>query len=86
VNQPAGVVPSEMLRLNTSTASSFPNGRLLTDDVTDTEIRALAGATAFTPDFNISPNKDLGDGVNANDRPFTGAFPYLAAPASGYGN
>ncbi len=84
VNQPAGVVPSEMLRLNTSTASAFPNGRLLTDDVTDTEIRALAGATAFTPDFNISPNKDLGDGVNANDRPFTGSFPYLAAPASGY--
>ena len=84
VNKPEGVVPSEMLRLNTSTASGFPNGRLLTDDVTDTEIRALAGATAFTPAFNISPNKDLGDGVNANDQPFTGSFPYLAAPASGY--
>ena len=67
-------------------ASGFPNGRLLTDDVTDTEIRALAGATAFTPAFNISPNKDLGDGVNANDQPFTGSFPYLAAPASGYGS
>ena len=49
--------------------------------MTDTEIRALAGATAFTPDFNISPNKDLGDGVNTNDQPFTGSFPYLAAPA-----
>ena len=39
-----------MLRLNTSmTTSGFPNGRLLTDDVTDTEIRALAGATPFSP-------------------------------------
>jgi hypothetical protein len=84
VNQPEGVVPSEMLRLNTSTASGFPNGRLLSDDVTDTEIRALAGATAFSPAFNISPNKDLGDGVNANDLPFTSSFPYLAAPVSGY--
>jgi hypothetical protein len=85
VNQPAGVVPSEMLRLNTSTASGFPNGRLLSDDVTDTEIRALAGATPFTPQFNVSPNKDLGDGVDANDQAFTSSFPYLAAPASGYG-
>jgi Domain of unknown function (DUF4331) len=85
VNQPKKVTPSEMLRLNTSMATSaFPNGRALTDDVTDTEIRALAGATAFTPAFNISPNKDLGDGVNANDKAFTGSFPYLASPTSGY--
>jgi hypothetical protein len=85
LNQPEGVVPSEMLRLNTSMATSaFPNGRALTDDVTDTEIRALAGATAFSPAFDIAPNNQLGDGVNANDLPFTGSFPYLAAPASGY--
>ncbi len=84
VNQPAGVVPSEMLRVNTSMPSGFPNGRLLSDDVTDIEIQALAGATAFSPDFNISPNKDLSDGVDSNDQPFTGSFPYLAAPANGY--
>jgi hypothetical protein len=73
-----------MLRFNTSMAAAFPNGRKLTDDVVDTEIRALAGATPFSPAFNISPNKDLGDGVNANDKPFTGTFPYLASPTSGY--
>jgi hypothetical protein len=85
VNQPKHVTPAEMLRLNTSMATSaFPNGRTLTDDVTDTEIRALAGATPFSPAFNVSPNKDLGDGVNANDKPFGAAFPYLASPTSGY--
>lgn len=84
VNKPANVKPSEMIRLNTSTASSFPNGRTLTDDVTDIELRALAGATAFTPAFNISPNKDLADGVNANDLAFTATFPYLASPHQGY--
>jgi hypothetical protein len=85
LNQPKNVVPSEMLRLNTdSTVSSFPNGRWLADDVTDTEIRAVAGATAFTPDFNKAPNNQLGDGVNKNDRPFLDRFPYLASPASGY--
>ena len=73
-----------MLRVNTSMPSGFPNGRLLSDDVTDIEIQALAGATAFSPDFNISPNKDLSDGVDSNDQPFTGSFPYLAAPANGY--
>ncbi len=85
VNRPQSVVPSEMLRLNTSMAtSSFPNGRALADDVTDIEIRALAGATAFTPPYNVPPNNQLGDGVNANDKPFLNGFPYLASPTSGY--
>jgi hypothetical protein len=26
----------------------------------------------------------LGDGVNANDRPFLPSFPYLATPGSGF--
>jgi hypothetical protein len=85
LNQPATVTPSEMLRLNTSIAgSAFPNGRWLTDDVVDAEIRALAGATAFTPAFNVSPNRDLSDGVDANDFDFGSSFPYLAPPAGGY--
>ncbi len=84
LNQPKGVKPAEMLRLNTDIAKSgFPNGRTLTDDVVDIEIRALAGATAFSPEFNISPNKDLGDGVDANDVPLAAKFPYLASPKAG---
>ena len=62
----------------------FPNGRRPVDDVTDIELRALAGGTPFTPDFNISPNNALTDGVDANDVAFLAAFPYLAAPHQGY--
>ena len=81
VNKPMYVKPAEMLRINTSVADShFPNGRALTDDVTDAALRVIAGATPFSPAFNVSPNKDLGDGVDANDRAFSTTFPYLASP------
>jgi hypothetical protein len=98
LNQPPNVVPAEMLRLNTSIPPSanpnrmgvlggdtagFPNGRRLIDDVTDVALRAVAGATPLTPDFNRAPNNALGDGVDANDRPFLSAFPYLATPHAG---
>jgi hypothetical protein len=99
LNQPANVKPSEMIRLNTSTpvaaspnplgvlagdVQGFPNGRRLTDDVVDIELRALAGATPFTPAFVKSPNNVLGDGVNGNDMPFLSSFPYVATPHQGY--
>ncbi len=63
---------------------AFPNGRRLVDDVYDIELRALAGGTPFTPEFNISPNNALTDGVDANDVPFLASFPYLALPHQGY--
>ncbi|MEJ7726614.1 MAG: DUF4331 domain-containing protein [Actinomycetes bacterium] len=59
LNQPANVVPSEQLRLNTSIPpadepsrlgvlagdnAGFPNGRRLADDVVDIELQALEGA------------------------------------------
>jgi len=87
-----------MLRLNTAIApvlnpnpfgvlggdvQGFPNGRRLTDDVVDIALRAMAGATPLTSNFNIAPNNTLGDGVGANDKPFLSAFPYLAAPHAG---
>jgi hypothetical protein len=64
--------------------AGFPNGRRVGDDVVDIELRALAGATPFTPTFNNSPRNLLGDGVNENDRPFLTRFPYLATPWAGY--
>jgi len=91
--------PAEYIRLNTAIPPSahpsplgvlagdnagFPNGRRLADDVTDIELRALAGATPFTPQFNKSPNNILGDGVDANDKPFLPTFPYEATPWQGY--
>ena len=99
LNQPPHVKPSEMIRLNMAFAPSavpnrlgllagqndgFPNGRRLQDDVVDIELRALAGGTPFTPAFNIAPNNILTDGVDANDRAFLSAFPYVAVPAQGY--
>src|SRR5438552_2707491 len=65
-------------------SAGFPNGRRLADDVLDVELRALAGGTPFTPDFNKAPNNVLGDGVDHNDKPFMTAFPYEATPWQGY--
>jgi hypothetical protein len=99
LNQPKHVVPSEMIRLNMGIPPSrhpsplgilggdlagFPNGRRLIDDTPDIELRALAGATPFTPDFNVAPNNQLGDGVNGNDTPFLDQFPYVGTPHQGY--
>jgi hypothetical protein len=99
LNQPMGVRASEMIRLNMAIppsaspnrlgllagqADGFPNGRRLGDDVVDIEVRALAGATPFTPAFNVSPNNLLGDGVDANDKPFLAHFPYVAHPFAGF--
>jgi hypothetical protein len=99
LNQPRNVKPSEMIRLNMGIAPSknpsplgllggdmagFPNGRRLADDTPDIELRALAGGTPFTPDFNVAPNNKLGDGVNTNDTPFLAQFPYVGTPHQGY--
>jgi hypothetical protein len=62
----------------------FPNGRRLIDDVTDIELRVLAGVLNEDSDFHGSPNNLLTDGVDANDVPFMSAWPYLAPPHGGY--
>jgi hypothetical protein len=93
LNQPAGVTPGEMLRLNMTIApatqpkrlgvlagdvAGFPNGRRLADDVVDIELRVVAGV--LVDGFNMAPNNQLGDGIDANDRPFLPYFPYVAPP------
>jgi hypothetical protein len=96
VNMPAGVRPSEMLRLNTSIApctsacstlgviggdtAGFPNGRRLDDDIVDVALRVVMGV--LLPDHD--PDADtLSDLVGANDVPFLGSFPYVAYPHAG---
>lgn len=71
----------------------YPNGRRVGDDVTDISFRVAAGillpgnaCAGGTASCNQAPNNALGDGVNANDRPYRTTFPYLASPASGYEN
>ena len=97
-NMPANVRAAEMLRLNMAVPTSaspnplgvlggdlagFPNGRRPIDDVLDITLRAAAGATPLTPAFDRAPNRNLGDGVDANDLPFLPFFPYLAIPHAG---
>jgi hypothetical protein len=83
---PATAIASQnRLGLLAGQMDGFPNGRRLVDDVTDIELRALAGGTPFTADFNVAPNNALTDGVDANDVPFLAAFPYLSTPHQGYG-
>ncbi len=91
LNQPAGVTPSEQLRLNMRTpitenpdslgviggdTQGFPNGRRLADDVLDIALQVVEGELVGSPN-------DLADGVDANDAEFLDVFPYLALPASG---
>jgi Domain of unknown function (DUF4331) len=91
LNQPAGVRPAEMMRLNTSIPPSaspkrlgvldgdtagYPNGRRLTDDVVDISLQVVEGEL-------VGKKNDLGDAVDANDKPFESAFPYVAQPTSG---
>jgi hypothetical protein len=74
---PNGSAAADLLRISikqgqTFAESSFPNGRKLVDDVTDTLLTVACN--------NGSP---IGDGVAANDLAFTTTFPYLASPHSG---
>jgi hypothetical protein len=96
VNKPAGVRPSEMLRLNMNIApctsacstlgvidgdlAGFPNGRRLTDDVVDIALRVVMGVLLPGHDTDADT---LGDGVGENDVPFNAAFPYVGYPTSG---
>jgi len=54
----------------------FPNGRRLTDDVTDIAERVVGG-------FLKGNKLPLGDGVDQNDVAFRDTFPYVAAPHAG---
>jgi hypothetical protein len=99
LNQPPNVQPAEIAHLNLGIVPNpnpnrmgvlggdtqgYPNGRRLIDDVVDISLQAVAGGTPFTPEFNVAPNNQLGDGVNQNDEPFLTTFPYVASPHPGF--
>jgi hypothetical protein len=90
-------VPADTLKLNLGVPPSanpnrfgvlandiagFPNGRRLTDDVVDIELRVIAGA--LLPADQGGKQIPLGDGVDQNDKPFRSTFPYVALPDSGF--
>jgi Domain of unknown function (DUF4331) len=59
--------------------AGFPNGRRLTDDAVDIELRVIAGALLSPP-----KNIPLGDGVDQNDKPFRSQFPYVGLAFDGF--
>lgn len=65
--------------------AGFPNGRRVSDDVTDIALRVVAGVLVPAPPFNnpSSVHHFLGDGVNTNDVPYQETFPYSAFAQSG---
>jgi len=74
---PNGTQAADLLRINinqgqTNAMSHFPNGRALTDDVTDTLLTVAC-----------NNGSAISDGVDGNDKPFTTTFPFLASPTSG---
>jgi hypothetical protein len=58
--------------------AGFPNGRRVSDDVTDIAARAVAGVLLGAP-FDSR----VGDGVNTKGIPYQEAFPYVAFAVSG---
>ncbi len=84
---------------NIPNMDGFPNGRRLEDDVTRIELQAVGGIVLaaiglfyddYDPTSGESPvTQDLmnvlgySTGVEANDKPFQSAFPYVAAPFRG---
>ena len=78
-----GVAPTpegsrKRLGLLAGDGAGFPNGRRVSDDVTDIAARAVAGILAG-PQYNYR----IGDGVNTNDVPYQETFPYVAWAQSG---
>ena len=62
--------------------AGYPNGRRVSDDVTDIAARVVAGVLAGPP-FNGFPHNRIGDGVNTNDADYRETFPYLGLAHSG---
>jgi hypothetical protein len=79
---PTAAANRSRLGLLAGDASGFPNGRRLSDDVTDIAARAVVGVLAGAP-FNGFPHNRIGDGVNTNDAPYRENFPYLGLANSG---
>jgi hypothetical protein len=73
VAQAAPFVVPDVIRIDPSQASGFPNGRRLTDPVIDVTLALVL------LDLSVHPVTALvGLNPTQNDHPFMGAFPYVA--------
>lgn len=78
---PTSAVNRKRLGVLAGDFGGFPNGRRVSDDVTDIAARVVVGV--LNPAFNVFPNNRIGDGVNGNDQPYQETFPYVAFANSG---
>ncbi|MES2570492.1 MAG: DUF4331 family protein, partial [Verrucomicrobiota bacterium] len=67
------VAKGDILRIDTTKANGFPNGRTLADDVVRTLLTIITNKSNVGEDFTD-------DGVAANEVPFETRFPYLGLP------
>ncbi len=83
-----GVAPTSLnqrrrLGVIAGDGAGFPNGRRLTDDVTDIAARVVGGGILAGGKYAAFPNNAIGDGVNAPDVPTQETFPYVHYAYSG---
>ncbi len=82
VAQAAPLVVPDVIALDTTVPSGFPNGRQLTDTVIDVTLAVVLldinGLGASNGPH--TPTTIVGVNPTANDQAFSGAFPYLAQP------
>jgi len=77
---PTPAASRKRLGLLAGDAAGYPNGRRISDDVTDISLRAVQGILADSTKYNLL----LGDGVNVNDVALQETFPYVGWAQSGY--
>jgi hypothetical protein len=77
----AGVLSTDVLNASTTAPTTFYDGtnvltgRALADDVIDVELTLIFGGAAGSSNPGLTSDR-----VNANDKAFLAAFPYLASP------
>ncbi len=76
-NAAAAIVP-DTLKIDTTAASGFPNGRKLPDRVIDITLSLILLQQSGSQNASTLANIPLNPG--ANDKAFSSTFPYLAAP------
>jgi hypothetical protein len=77
---PTPAASRSRLGLLAGDAAGYPNGRRVSDDVTDISLRVVAGILVDSTKYGLL----LGDGVNTNDVPYQETFPYVGWAQSGY--
>ncbi len=82
VAQAAPLVVPDVIALDTTVPSGFPNGRQLADTVIDVTLAVVLLDINGLGSSNgpHTPTTIVGVNPTANDRAFSGAFPYLAQP------